>query len=109
MRSVTPPLRQPGARVAPRTGPIARFGSLGPLSQPKSLINLLAKLGEVEKNRLPPLGLRPRGGRRFLLTSPRFARRFVPDYKAVRVTLVDYHIFSFSSRKEVSIDLHAIR
>ena len=51
-----------------------------PLLQPKSLINLLAKLGEVRRICLPSLGLRPRDGRQILLTSPRFARRLVPDY-----------------------------
>ena len=32
-----------------------------------------------------------------------------PVYKAVHVTLVDSHVFSIFSRKEVLIDLHAIR
>ena len=40
MRSVAP-------RGATVQAQIARFGSLGPLIQPKSLMNHLAKLGEV--------------------------------------------------------------
>ena len=43
----------------------------------KSGTNHLAKRGEVNKNRLPPQGRSPRGGRRFLLTSPSFARWFI--------------------------------
>ena len=60
-----------------------------PLLQPKSLINLLAKLGEVRRICLPSLGLRPRDGRQILLTSPRFARRLVPDFKAYCVLIIN--------------------
>ena len=58
-----------------------------PLLQPKSLINLLAKLGEVRRICLPSLGLRPRDGRQILLTSPRFARRLVPDLSHLGISL----------------------
>ena len=34
--------------------------------------------------------------------------RELPDSEAVHGTLVDSHVFSFPSRKEVLIDLHAI-